>query len=133
MQMAFHLRSISLPTRPHSLVLKVEEELQKLRDCVASPSLTAEMICSAFEGIRNLYGCIEELCCLLSIRNVLSHPQQKKLVEQELDRSVKLLDLCDKMRDNLDTMKTNVQDLRSALRRGAYAALESKLQSYIRS
>ncbi|XP_020079983.1 uncharacterized protein LOC109703679 [Ananas comosus] len=133
MQMACHLRSISLPTRPHSLVLKVEEELQKLRDCVASPSLTAEMICSAFEGIRNLYDCIEELCCLPSIRNGLSHPQQKKLVEEELDRSVKLLDLCDKMRDNLDAMKTNVQDLRSALRRGAYAALESKLQSYIRS
>ncbi|OAY71285.1 hypothetical protein ACMD2_25172 [Ananas comosus] len=133
MQMACHLRSVSLPTRPHSLVLKVDKELQKLRDCVASPSSTAEMICNAFEGIRNLNECIEELVCLPSNRNGLLHTQQKKLVEEELERSVEVLDLCGKMRNNLATRKVHIQDLLSALRRGRYAAMASKVQSCIRS
>ncbi|XP_072973867.1 uncharacterized protein [Typha angustifolia] len=130
--MACHLRSISLPTRPNSLLLKVEEQLQKLRVCAASTSLTPHMMCDALKGIRDLYECIEVLFCLPSIQNGLSHPQQKKCVEEELEGSIRLLDLCGKMRDNLGATKMHIQDLQSALRREGASAIESKLQAYIR-
>ncbi|XP_072965135.1 uncharacterized protein [Typha angustifolia] len=131
-KMACHLRSISLPTRPNSLVLKVEEELQKLKACAASSSLTAQMMCDALKGIIYLYECIEELFCLPSNQNGLSHPQQNKWVEEELEGSVKLLDLCGTMRDNLGAMKMHIQDLQSALRREGASAIERKFQAYIR-
>ncbi|XP_072981240.1 uncharacterized protein [Typha angustifolia] len=129
--MSCHLRSISLPSRPHSLVHKVEEELQELRTHLASSTLTAQMICHSLKKIGDLYECIDELFCLPSNRNGLFHPQQKKCVEEETERSVRLLDLCDAMRGNLSTMKVHVQDLNSALRRGGDATLGSKVQAFI--
>ncbi|XP_073012424.1 uncharacterized protein [Typha latifolia] len=130
--MACHLRSISLPTRPNSLVLKVEEELQKLRACVASPSLTAHMLFDGLKGLGDLYECIKELLCLSSNQNGLSHSNQKKLVEEEMEESIRLLDICDAMRDNLSAMKNNVQDLQVALRRRGEAAMESKVRAFVR-
>ncbi|XP_072965116.1 uncharacterized protein [Typha angustifolia] len=130
--MACHLRSISLPTRPNTLVLKVEEELQKLKAYAASSGLTAQTMSDALKGIRYLHECIEELFCLPSNQNGLSNPQQKKWVEEELEGSVRLLDLCRTVQDNLGAMKMHIQDLQSALRREGASAVESKLQAYIR-
>ncbi|XP_072972334.1 uncharacterized protein [Typha angustifolia] len=130
--MACHLRSISLPTRPSSLVLKVEEELQKLRACVASPSATAHTVFDRLKGLGDLYECIKELLCLSSNQNGLFHSNQKKLVEEEMEESIRLLDICDAMRDNFSAMKINVQELQVALRRGGEAAMESKVRAFVR-
>ncbi|XP_073012286.1 uncharacterized protein [Typha latifolia] len=125
--MACHIRSVSLPSRSHSAYLKVEEELHKLRACMNSSPLTAQMMCDGLMGLGDLYRCIEEFLRLPS-----NQSQKKELVEVELEGSIRLLDLCGGMKDNLAAMKEHVQDIRSALRRGD-AAIESKVQAYIRS
>ncbi|XP_072972346.1 uncharacterized protein [Typha angustifolia] len=130
--MACHLRSISLPTRPNSLVLKVEEELQKLRACVASSSSTAQMVFDGLNGLGDVYEYIKELLSLPSNQNGVSHSNQKKWVEEEMEESIRLLDICGAMRDNLSSMKINVQDLQVALRRGGEAAMGSKVQAFAR-
>jgi len=69
---------------------------------------------------------------LPSNQQALSHTHQKKWVEKELDQSVKLLDLCTIMHENLVAMKEHAQDLGLALRRKD-AVTEINLQAYSRS
>lgn len=129
--MACHFRSISMPTKC-SIVLKCEEVPQKLRASVDSSSSTAQMMVDRVRGIGYLYECIEELLSLPSNQNALSHPQQWKWGEAELEESVALLDTCSAMRENLAATKAHIQELIFALRRGKNAAIESKMQGYIR-
>ena len=128
-----HLRSISMPSRSHPLALQVEEELHKLRTFVASSSLTGQMICNGLRGLGNLYNCIKELLHLPHNQQVLTQLPHKKWVEELLDGSLKLLDLCDTLRDKLVTMKEHIQDLQLALRRRGDAAIQSKVHAYIRA
>ncbi|KAJ4776906.1 hypothetical protein LUZ62_061163 [Rhynchospora pubera] len=127
--MACHTRSVSLPTRSHLFLQKAEEELNKLRPCVGS-SLTYEIMLDALKAVGRVYESINELLCTSSNQNGLSHMQHRRWVEQELEESVKLLDICCISRDNLDTIKYHVQDLEMATRRGDLEALKSKLRGY---
>ncbi|KAG1361046.1 hypothetical protein COCNU_09G005090 [Cocos nucifera] len=126
-----HLRSINMPSRSHPLTLQVEEELDKLRTFVASSPLTGQMICNGLRGLGNLYNCIKELLHLPHNQQVLSLFAHKKWVEEQLDESLKLLDLCDTLRDKLVTMKEHIQDIQLALRRRGDAAIQSKVHAYI--
>ncbi|XP_038970968.1 uncharacterized protein LOC120104232 [Phoenix dactylifera] len=125
------LRSISMPSRSHPLALQVEEELHKLKTCVASSSLTSQMMGNALRGLGDLYNCMEELLRLPHNQQSLSHLPQKRWVEEELDGSVRLLDFCGATRDSLVTMKERIQDLQLALRRRGDAAIQSKMHAYI--
>ncbi|XP_073012001.1 uncharacterized protein [Typha latifolia] len=130
--MACHLRSTSLPTRSNSLVLKVEEELQMLRTCINSFSSTGPMLFDGLKRLGDLYEYIEELLCLPSNQSGLSHSNQEKWVEEELEQSVRLLDICRATRNNLSAMKVHIQDLQIAFRRGGEAAIQSKVQAFVR-
>lgn len=131
--MACHLRSTSLPSRSHSVELRFEEEFEKLKACVVTLSATAETTCDGlWGGLGVLYECIEEALRLPSNQNALARPHQEELVEAELECSIRLLDLCGTMRDNLGAMKEHVQDVQSALRRADDAAIESKMQALLR-
>ncbi|CAL5082688.1 unnamed protein product [Urochloa decumbens] len=118
--MATHLRSISLPTRPHSLVLKAEQELQRLRSRV-SPSPpsppSAQALCALLQDLGDLHEYAEEVVRLPSNWDALRLPRHRPLVERELEGSVALLDLCAAARDGLAAAKDHVRDLRYALRR----------------
>ncbi|KAG1361049.1 hypothetical protein COCNU_09G005120 [Cocos nucifera] len=127
-----HVRSISLPSRSHPFALRVEEELHKLRTCVVSSSLTSQEMCNGLRRLRDLYDCTEELVRLPYNQQALCHPHQKEWLEQELDGSIKVLDLCGTLREKLVTMREHVQDLQLALRRRD-TSTESKLHAYIRS
>ncbi|CAN6183191.1 unnamed protein product [Urochloa humidicola] len=141
--MATHLRSISLPTRPHSLVLKAEHELHRLRSRVSpSPSPpSAQAMCTLLQDLGDLQEYAEEVLRLPSNWDALRLPRHRPLVELELERSVALLDLCAAARDALAAAKDHVRDMRSALRRSpavggrlleAYAASLKKASRAIR-
>ncbi|CAL9071296.1 unnamed protein product [Musa textilis] len=127
----FHARSTSMPPGDHPLMLKVEEELQKVKSSVVQSSSTAHMICEGLRGIQGLYRCIEELLCLPSSNQIFVNPQQNKWVEVELEISVRLLDLLGKLRDSMILIKEQIRDLEMTVRRRGEAVARSKMQTYL--
>ncbi|KAF8749103.1 hypothetical protein HU200_010395 [Digitaria exilis] len=117
--MANHLRSISLPTRPHCLVLKAEQELRRLRSHVSppSPSPSAQALCALLQELGDLHEYVEEVLRLPTNWDALRLPRHRRLVDGELEGSVALLDLCGEARDGLAAAREKIRDLRSELRR----------------
>ncbi|XP_064991078.1 uncharacterized protein LOC103994734 [Musa acuminata AAA Group] len=127
-----HTRSISLPSELHPAALRVEEELHRLRSSMASSSSTPQMICDSLRGLGGLYESIEGLVRLRSNHQTLIHPLQRRRVEGELVASIRLLDLCSAVKDDLSTMKEHVRGIRSALRRRDGAVIANKVNDYVR-
>ncbi|KAJ1290889.1 hypothetical protein BS78_02G277200 [Paspalum vaginatum] len=115
--MAYHQRSISLPSRPAS---KIEEELQILEACSSSSSMTIETTSDGLRRIEGIYNSIEELMCLPS--NQVCSVQQMKMMDAEMESSLQLLDLCNSMHEDFAELKSIVQDLQVSLRKGDDAA-----------
>ncbi|CAI9276395.1 unnamed protein product [Lactuca saligna] len=129
-------RSISLPSRLHPTSFRVEAELNKLRvwevrSCSSSETLTAETIQTGLLSLAEVYRCVEELVySSLTQQAFVSHG---KVLEDALERSVKLLDTCGIVRDTLQKMKEQAQRLQSSLRRrGTESRFEDDISCYIR-
>ncbi|KAJ4803980.1 hypothetical protein LUZ62_016546 [Rhynchospora pubera] len=129
--MACHTRSNSLPSRSHSYVLKAEEELNQLRARVASPCLTYEILLDALKAVGQVYESINGLFCMSSNTSGLSRSEHRRWVDQELEESIKMLDMCSTSRDSLDQIKCCVQDFESAIRRGENMTMKSRVSAYI--
>ncbi|GJN04214.1 hypothetical protein PR202_ga21739 [Eleusine coracana subsp. coracana] len=123
--MAYHQRSVSLPSRPQS---KVEEELHILESCISSPSMSIETACDGLRRLGDMYNSIEEVMCMPS--NQVCSSQQKKMLDREMDCSLELLDLCNAMHEDFVELKDIIQDLQVSLRKGDDAAVEAKIKSY---
>uniref|UniRef100_A0A2C9USA5 Uncharacterized protein n=1 Tax=Manihot esculenta TaxID=3983 RepID=A0A2C9USA5_MANES len=108
---ACHLRSISLPSRSHPLT--IEEQLCKLK---ASQSSSKG---HKLSGLKNLF--------------TLCHERQSQCVENVLNGSLELLDLCDSTRDFFSQMKECVQELELSLRRrkGRDCGLRDEVDAYM--
>ncbi|KAL6658373.1 hypothetical protein ACP70R_003959 [Stipagrostis hirtigluma subsp. patula] len=130
--MACHQRSTSLPSLPHSTESNVEQELLGLKACISLPSATIDTMCDGLRRLGDAYSCIEEMMCLPSNQVGLSVTQQRKMMEEELDRSLGLIDLCSAMQESLAELKMIVQELRLVLKRGDGVALQLKIESFIR-
>ncbi|WOL07251.1 hypothetical protein Cni_G15990 [Canna indica] len=125
----FHVRSISLPSRAHPTTLRVEEELQSLKTCLES----SFPVISFTKLLADLDDGVEDLLHLPSIRQGLLHSGQINLLEKDVDGSLRLLDLCNTIKDAIATSKQNVQDLQFALRRKDDSLTKVKVETCIRS
>ncbi|CAN4083529.1 unnamed protein product [Withania somnifera] len=110
-------RSISLPSRSHPATQKIEEELNKLKTWEFSASPTAEAVYNGLIGLGNLHKCMCDLLNLPLTLQALSQCQNKKWVDEILDKSVRFLDICGTIRDLVSQFKENVKDVQSSLRR----------------
>lgn len=132
------VRSISLPSRLHPNSLKIETELNKLksRQILSSDSTTnslgAESIQLGVTKLADLFISIEELTHSPQTQQAF-HPQNLNEVEEVLDGSVGLIDICSTARDMLMAMQEHIRDLQSALRRKGKdsSSIESDVQTYI--
>ncbi|XP_002510645.2 uncharacterized protein LOC8267882 [Ricinus communis] len=124
---ACHLRSSSLPSKNHPLAASVEEQLVRLR---ASGSL-----CQKLGGLKDLYERVDDLFQLPLIQQALSHEYQDKCVDDLLDGSLRLLDVCSTTRDVFSQMKECIQELESSLRRKrtVESSLENEVKAYMTS
>ncbi|KAI3941570.1 hypothetical protein MKW92_002420 [Papaver armeniacum] len=134
------VRSISLPARFHPSTYRIEEELNNLKsweiDATSSRHLNAESIESGLSGLKNLYECVEDVLQLpFTHKHARKHTsdQDDKLVDEVLDGSVKLLDVCDTSRNILVQMKENSRELQYGLRRrgGDQSTAESSVDAYV--
>ncbi|XP_030923534.1 uncharacterized protein LOC115950480 [Quercus lobata] len=125
----YHVRSISLPSRSHPSTLKLEEELNKLKTWESTS--TSVSICKGLTGLDELYKCMDGLLNMTSIQQVISQHQHEKCVEELLDGSVRLLDICGITRDTMLQIKEHVRALQSALRRRkGDSSIESNINNY---
>ncbi|KAM7524011.1 hypothetical protein LguiA_013913 [Lonicera macranthoides] len=113
-----NIRSISLPTRIHPTTLRVEEELNKLKTReISSTQPTAKAICNNLSSLEELYKCVDDLLNLPMTQQVISQHKLEKWVDELLDGSIKILDICGNTMDLVSQMKEHLGDVCSCLRR----------------
>ncbi|CAM0911679.1 unnamed protein product [Alopecurus aequalis] len=122
--MAFHLRSISLPSRPQANQAEVEQQLLSLRASISS-STTISTMCDGLRRLGDIYNGVEEIIGVPS-------NQDKKKLDGEMECSLELLDLCSTMKEIFVEMKAIIKELQVALRKGDDAASQAKILSYTR-
>ncbi|KAJ9170672.1 hypothetical protein P3X46_018764 [Hevea brasiliensis] len=108
---SFHIRSISLPSRPHPLIVNIEEQISKLKTSKSSS------IGQKVAGLKRLYDSVDDFLQMPLSQQSLSHEQQSQSVEQALNVSLGLLDMCSTTKDFFSQMKECFQGLESSLRR----------------
>ncbi|KAK9948282.1 hypothetical protein M0R45_003866 [Rubus argutus] len=128
----YHVRSISLPSRSHPTTVRVEEELSRLQSWEStSTASTSDSICRGLSGLEELYDCVDDLLQMASTRQLLSQQEQEKCMDELLDGSVKLLDICGIARDFMLQIKEHVFALQSALRRRkGDSCIETSIATY---
>ncbi|XP_038888979.1 uncharacterized protein LOC120078743 [Benincasa hispida] len=109
---SFHIRSNSLPSKPHPVVAEVNEQLCRLQASEATSS--SSTLCQKLDGLKDLHDCIDKLLLLPLTHQALV---DKKSVDDLLEGSLKLLDVCASAKDVLSQMKECAHELELALRR----------------
>ncbi|PON82700.1 hypothetical protein TorRG33x02_214760 [Trema orientale] len=127
----YHVRSISFPSRSHPSTVRVEEQLNKLKTWEAASNTSASVL-KGLSGLEELYECVDDLLNMGSTQQVLSKNQHEKCLEDLLDGSLRLLDICGITRDVLLQTKEHVRALQSALRRRkGDSTMETSITGYI--
>ncbi|KAJ7967097.1 hypothetical protein O6P43_011402 [Quillaja saponaria] len=108
-----HIRSNSLPSRPHPLISQFDEHLYRLNVSEA----TSSSIRHKLNGLQDLHDCINELLLLPFTQQALAQQCHEKWVDALLNGSLRLLDVCNAAKDALLRSKECIHDLQSVLRR----------------
>ncbi|CAN0845466.1 hypothetical protein LINGRAHAP2_LOCUS4136 [Linum grandiflorum] len=123
---SFHVRSNSLPSRPHPIVSEVEENICRLR---SSQSASTSSISDNLRNLQDLHECVDKLFELPLNQQALV--QDQKFLNQLLDGSLRLLDFCNTANDALSQMKESVCQLQSVLRRKQGDVDQSDVKQYL--
>ncbi|XP_074314598.1 uncharacterized protein LOC141649822 [Silene latifolia] len=109
----YHARSISLPSRPHPVAEQLDEQLSRLRSSLSAS--TSSSVSHGLNSLTDLYSSVDEFLQLPLNQQTLSHNQNE--IDQVLDGSLRLLDICSASRDALQQSRELLQGVQSALRR----------------
>ncbi|KAL0360426.1 UNVERIFIED_CONTAM: hypothetical protein Sradi_3727100 [Sesamum radiatum] len=113
---AFHSRSNSFPSQSHPVMDAVEEHLRRLKSSEAA-STSATSICTNLASLSDLHEGINNLIQMSSVQQALSNEQDENWINELLEGSLRLVDLCGFSRDVVCLTKECVQDLESSIRR----------------
>ncbi|GMY33268.1 hypothetical protein FCV25MIE_28510 [Fagus crenata] len=128
-----HTRSNSLPTRTHPIISEFNDQLRRLRDSEATSS-TSTSISQKLNCLQDLHDCVGNLL-LLPFTQALAKEQHENLVNEMLDGSLRLLDVCSIARDALLQTKECTRELQSTLRRrhGSKMEITREVEKYLAS
>ncbi|XP_010467460.1 PREDICTED: uncharacterized protein LOC104747514 [Camelina sativa] len=117
MAVSFHVRSNSFPSRPHPQVAHVDEQLARLRSSEETSTSSSYSICKRLDNLQDLHESLDKLIRLPATQQSLAQEQNKKAVEQLLDGSLRILDVCNISKEALSQMKEGLMEIQSILRR----------------
>ncbi|KAL3734371.1 hypothetical protein ACJRO7_023686 [Eucalyptus globulus] len=125
-----HARSNSLPCGVHPLSMNIEEQLNRIKSSEASSASSASQKLGI---LKDLYDCTEDLLKLPLTQQALSNARLRSSVEELLDGSLELLDVCGNMKDAFSQMKECIKELESVLRRrkGGDCCLAKEVEAYM--
>ncbi|KAL9172926.1 hypothetical protein ABFS82_03G080100 [Erythranthe guttata] len=127
MATTYHSRSNSFPSQSHPAIESVEDHLCRLR----TDDSESTSVCANLASLRNLHERINDLIQMPSIQQTLSH---NNWINELLEGSLKLVDLCALSREIVSLTKESVQDLESSIRRNkAEAATSADVSAYVAS
>ncbi|KAI3464722.1 hypothetical protein Pfo_021385 [Paulownia fortunei] len=111
----------------------VEDHLCRLK---ASTSTSSTSICANLASLRDLHEGINNLIQMPSLQQALSHEQGENWINELLEGSLRLVDLCGFSRDIVCLTKESVQELESSIRRkaddiNAYVASRKKINKMV--
>ncbi|KAL4303111.1 hypothetical protein GQ457_10G023660 [Hibiscus cannabinus] len=131
-QPSFHSRSNSLPSRQHPVASQIDENLNRLR--ASQSASTSSSLGDKLNCLQDLYDYVDMFLQLPLTQQDLAQEQQRKLVEQLLDESLVLLDVCGAAKDALQQTKECTQELQSILRRRrGVEGLANEVRKYLTS
>ncbi|KAL2936908.1 Dextranase [Bienertia sinuspersici] len=112
-------RSISLPSRPHPLVPQIDEHFSRLRSSeVASTSVSQlSSLGHKLNILKDLYSCYDNLILLPQNQQKIVQLPDATCIDELLDGSLRLLDVCGIVKDVLSQVTEHVQEIQSSLRR----------------
>ncbi|XP_020231644.1 uncharacterized protein LOC109812161 [Cajanus cajan] len=141
---SLHTRCNSLPSAPHPLISQHEEHLQRLKDSQATSSISSSSLCHKLDGLLDLHDCTDKLLQLPIKQQVLARECSDKCVDDILEGSLRLLDICNTAKECLLISKESIHELHSVIRRrkgdetvfttegGKYLASRNKLNKAVR-
>ncbi|XP_010489323.1 PREDICTED: uncharacterized protein LOC104767011 [Camelina sativa] len=132
MAVIFHIRSNSLPSRLHPQAAHVDEQLARLRSSEEASTSSSSSICQKLDKLQDLHESLDKLIRLPVTQHALSQEKNKKAVEQLLDGSLRILDLCNISKDALSQMKEGLMEIQSILRRKR-GDLSGEVKKYLAS
>ncbi|KAL0325978.1 UNVERIFIED_CONTAM: hypothetical protein Sradi_5167100 [Sesamum radiatum] len=130
---AFHSRSNSFPSQSHPVMDDVEDHLCRLKSS-ESASTSTTSICANLVSLRDLHEGLNNLIQMPSVQQALSRGEGENWVNELLEESLRLVDLCGFSRDVVCLTKESIQDLESAIRRnGGEKATRDHINAYVAS
>ena len=125
---SYHTRSLSFPSKSHPVADQVEEQLCRVR---SSQAASTSSLTNKLTDLNDLYKCVEEFLQL----PVNQKTQSGSWVDEVLDGSLRLLDICSTSRDVLVQSKERLQDIQSVLRRRCSSKLNvsNQVSEYLKA
>ncbi|XP_045824976.1 uncharacterized protein LOC123917331 [Trifolium pratense] len=114
---SMHLRSNSLPSAPHPLVSQFEDNLQRLKSSESASSVSSSSICNKLNSMQDLHDCIDNLLQFPIEQQALAQECNEKSVDDLLEGSLRILDICSTAKDFLSLSRENMHELQSVIRR----------------
>ena len=122
---SYHTRSFSFPSNSHPVVDQLNEELCRLR---SSQGASTSSMTNKLTGLKDLYKCVDEFL-------QLPQSQIKTGLDEVLDGSLRLIDICSTSLDVLVQSKERLLDIQSVLRRRCNGGLNftNEFSEYIKT
>ncbi|KAF8101096.1 hypothetical protein N665_0210s0031 [Sinapis alba] len=128
-------KQLSLPSRSHPSTSGIEEAINKVKTINTTKS-SSESILTGLAGLEELYDLKDEFLKMCSTQRVMSSVGSY-FMEEMLDGSLRLMDICSVSRDFVVETLEHVRDLQSCVRRKKVAGgggdqLEVAVSGYVK-